>query len=376
MIDRLLPTQEAGELLDLVRAIAAPLRLRADQAEADAAFPRDAFATLGRSGLLGLPFPEEFGGAAQPYEVYLQVLEEISHAWIAVGLGISVHSLSAFPLWRFATAEQRGRWLPDMIGGEQLGAFSLSEADAGSDVAAIRAVARRDGDDYVLNGAKAWVTHAGVADYYLIMARTGEPGPRGISAFYVPSATAGLSVHPPERKMGLNSSPTCALDLTDLRIGADHLIGAEGQGMAIALAALDAGRMGIAACATGLAQAALDHAVDYAKTRIQFGHPIIENQGLAFLLADMAAAVASARATYLDAARRYDSGRDVTAAAAVAKLIATDAAMRVTTDAVQVLGGAGYTRDHPVERFYREAKVTQIFEGTNQIQRFILSRTL
>jgi alkylation response protein AidB-like acyl-CoA dehydrogenase len=376
-VDRLLPTDEAADLIALVRQIStAELAPNAAAAEAAHEFPAAAFATLGAAGLLGLPFPAEYGGGEQPYEVYLQVLEELASAWFAVGLGVSVHTLSAFPLWHFGTAEQKSQWLPEMTSGGRLGAFMLSEAEAGSDVASMRATAVRDGSDYVLNGTKAWVSNAGVTDYYAAMVRTGEPGPKGISCFLLPADSAGIEVLPPERKMGLNASPTCAVNLHDVRLSAGRLIGAEGQGMAIALGALTSGRLGIAACATGLAQAALDYATEYAKQREQFGRPIFAHQGLAFLLADMAAAVGSARATYLDAARRYDAGRDVTAAAAIAKLVATDMVMKVTTDAVQVLGGAGYTMDHPVERYLREAKVTQIFEGTNQIQRLIISRTL
>jgi len=376
-VDRILPDDVSKELIDLTRRIgAAELLPRAAAAEASHEFPAQAFATIGAAGLLGLPFPEQYGGAQLPYEVYLQVLEELAGAWFAVALGVSVHTLSVLPLWKHGTDEQRARWLPEMAGGRQLGAFMLSEAEAGSDVASLRATAVRDGDHYVLNGAKAWVSHAGVADFYTAMVRTGEAGPRGISCFLLPAGASGIEVLAPERKMGLNASPTCAVNLNDVRVPADHLIGAEGMGMTVALGALTAGRLGIAACATGLAQAALDYAVAYAKSREQFGKPIIAHQGLAFLLADMAAGVGASRATYLDAARRHDLGRDVTAEAAIAKLTATDTAMRVTTDAVQVLGGAGYTMDHPVERYLREAKVTQIFEGTNQIQRLIISRTL
>lgn len=376
MIDRLLPTSEAEDLIGLVRSMCGSLRERASAAEESGEFPRGWFRTLGRSGLLGLVAPEEYGGGGQPYEVYLQVLEELANAWMAIGLGVSVHTLSVLPLLRFGSREQQQRWLPDVVGGELLGAFSLSEPEAGSDVAALATTARRDGDHYVLNGTKAWVTHAGFADFYTVMARTSDDGAKGISCFLLPADIPGLAVRAPEHKMGLTASPTCAVDLAHVKVSAGRRIGAEGQGMTIALDALTSGRLGIAACATGLAQAALDHAVAYAKGRVAFGRPVIEHQGLSFLLADLAAVVASARATYLDAARRFDRGLDVGAAASVAKLIATDTAMRVTTDAVQVLGGAGYTRDHPVERYFREAKVTQIFEGTNQIQRLIISRTL
>jgi alkylation response protein AidB-like acyl-CoA dehydrogenase len=263
-----------------------------------------------------------------------------------------------------------------MVGGYLLGAYCLSEAHAGSDAAALSTRAVRDGDAYVLTGAKAWVTHAGLADFYTVMARTSEDGPRGISCFLVPGDAEGLSFGALERKMGLTASPTRVVNLDGVRVPADHLIGVEGQGFTIALAALDSGRLGISACATGLAQAALESATSYAKQREQFGRPIIDHQGVGFLLADMTAAVESARASYLAAARRRDAGRPYTTAASVAKLVATDNAMRVTTDAVQVLGGSGYTKDFPVERYFREAKVMQIFEGTNEIQRLVIARKI
>ena len=374
---RHLPTPEAEDLIALTREIAAKeLAPRAADAERAGAFPREVFRTLGRAGLLTLPFPEEYGGGGQPYEIYLQALEEIGAAWASVGVGVSVHALSCFPLFTFGTDEQRARLLPGMLSGETLGAYCLSEAHAGSDPAAMRARAVRDGDHYVLNGAKAWTTHGGEADFYTVMARTSDDGPRGISCFHVPAGTPGLEFDTPEDKMGLMGSTTATVRLEDVRVPADNLIGAEGQGLSIALAGLDAGRLGIAAVATGLAQNALDVAVAYAKEREAFGKAIIEHQGLAFVLADMAAAIESARATYLSAARLKDAGRPYGREASIAKLVATDNAMKVTTDAVQLFGGAGYTRDFPVERFMREAKVMQIFEGTNQIQRLVISRHL
>ncbi|HST64113.1 MAG TPA: acyl-CoA dehydrogenase family protein, partial [Mycobacteriales bacterium] len=271
--------------------------------------------------------------------------------------------------------EQRDRWLPALLAGDQLVAYCLSEPEAGSDPGAMRTRAVRDGDSWVISGTKAWVTHGGHADFYTTMARTAE-GSRGISCFLVPAGSAGLTAAKPEDKMGLTGSATATVHFDNVRVDADRLIGAEGQGLSIALAALDAGRLGIAAVATGLAQGALDHAVAYAKERHTFGKAIIDHQGLGFLLADMQAGVQSARASYLDAARRKDLGRPYGTEASVAKLVAADMAMRVTTDAVQVLGGYGYTRDFPVERFMREAKVMQIFEGTNQIQRLVISRHL
>jgi alkylation response protein AidB-like acyl-CoA dehydrogenase len=376
-VDRLLPTEESTDLLGLVRELCAhELAPHAAQAEESETFPRDTFRTLGKAGLLGLPYPEQYGGAEQPYEVYLQMLEEIAAAWMSVGVGVSVHTMTSYAVATFGTEEQRARLLPDMVGGELLGAYALSEPQAGSDISALSTWAVRDADQYVLRGTKAWISHGSHADFYTTFARTSDDPKRGISAFHVPATAEGLSFGAPERKMGLTGSTTTLVNYDNVRIPIDNLIGAEGDGMRIALSALDSGRLGIAACATGLAQAALEVAASYAKGREQFGHPIADFQGIQFLLADMAAAVESARSTYLQAARRRDLGRSFTQQAAIAKLICTDAAMKVTTDAVQVLGGYGYTRDFPAERYMREAKVTQIFEGTNQIQRLVISRDL
>ncbi|MGZ6878186.1 MAG: acyl-CoA dehydrogenase family protein [Nocardioidaceae bacterium] len=373
---RLMPTDEAADLIGLVRDIAAKELLpRAPEAEATETFPREVFRTLGRAGLLSLPYPEQYGGGGQPYEVYLQVLEEIGSVWASVGVGTSVHALSCFGLFTRGTEQQKQKFLPDMLSGETLGAYCLSEAHAGSDPAAMRTTARREGDEYVLNGAKAWTTHGGEADFYKVMARTSDDR-NGISCFLVPADAAGLESDPPERKMGLTGSATTTMRFTNVRVPVERRLGEEGEGLRIALAGLDSGRLGIAAVATGLAQGALDNAVAYAKERQTFGKAIIDHQGLGFVLADMAAAVESARATYLSAARRKDRGLPFSTEASIAKMVATDNAMKVTTDAVQVLGGYGYTRDFPVERYMREAKVMQIFEGTNQIQRMVIGRAL
>jgi len=377
VIDRELPTDEARALLDLVREIAAAeLAPRVDAAEAAAEFPRDVYRTLGDAGLLGLAYPEEHGGGGQPYAVYLQALEELARAWLSVGIGVSVHTLACFPLAQYGTAEQKERWLPEMLGGTLLGAYCLSEPGSGSDAAALVTRAVPDGDSYVVDGVKAWITHGGVADFYNLMVRTSDDGPRGITCLLAEAGTPGLSAAAPERKMGANSSPTAQIILDGARVPADRRMGAEGEGFKIALGALDGGRLGIAACAVGLAQAALDLAASYAKERRQFGRPIGEFQGLSFLLADMATAVAAARALYLDAARLRDRGGAFGPKAAMAKLFATDTAMRVTTDAVQVLGGYGYVQDFAAERYMREAKVLQIVEGTNQIQRVVIGRSL
>ncbi|MFI2436616.1 acyl-CoA dehydrogenase family protein [Streptomyces sp. NPDC018693] len=376
-VDRPLTTDEARDLIALVRDIARrEVAPSAAEEEEAGRFPRELFTLLSESGLLGLPYDSAHGGGDQPYEVYLQVLEELAAARLTVGLGVSVHTLASFALAAHGTDEQRDEHLPAMLGGGLLGAYCLSEPSAGSDAAALRTRAERAGGDWVLNGTKAWITHGGIADFYTVMARTGGEGPRGITAFLVPGDAEGLTAAPPEKKMGLKGSPTAQLHLDGVRIPDGRRIGEEGQGFAIALAALDAGRLGIAACAVGLAQAALDEALNYAVMRRQFGRPIADFQGLRFLLADMATQIEAGRALYLAAARLKDAGRPFARQAAMAKLHCTDTAMRVTTDAVQVLGGYGYTADFPVERYLREAKMLQIVEGTNQIQRIVIARHL
>ncbi|GAB3794097.1 acyl-CoA dehydrogenase family protein [Nocardioides ungokensis] len=376
-VDRLLPSEEAEALLELTREIATKeLAPQVAEAEEQSVFPAEAYRLLGKSGLMSLPFAEEHGGGAQPYEVYLQVVEEIATAWPSVGVGTSVHTLTASVVAGNGSDEVVSRWLPQMLSGDWLGAYCLSEPQAGSDVSGIRTRAVRDGDEYVVTGTKQWISNGSCADYYILFARTSDDAKRGLSAFVVPADTAGMSFGAPEKKMGLACDVTTQVIFEGARLPAAQLIGEEGAGMRVALSALDAGRLGIAAVATGIAQAALAHAVAYAGERQQFGKPIGHQQGLQFLLADMAAEVERARATYLHAARLKDAGRPFSRQASIAKLTATDAAMRVTTDAVQVLGGNGYTRDYPVERLFRDAKVTQIFEGTNQIQRMVIGRDL
>ena len=376
-VDRQLPTEEARDLITLVRDIAAQEIVPSAAEEEDAGrFPRELFTLLSRSGLLGLPYDSEYGGGDQPYEVYLQVLEELAAARLTVGLGVSVHSLASYALAAYGTKEQQVEHLPAMLGGGLLGAYFLSEPHSGSDAAALRTRAVRDGDDWVITGTKAWITHGGIADFYTVMARTGEEGPRGISAFLVPGDAEGLSAAVPEKKMGMKGSPTAQVHFDGVRVPDARRIGEEGQGFAIALSSLDSGRLGISACAIGVAQAALDEALAYAAERRQFGKPIADFQGLRFMLADMATQIEAGRALYLAAARLKDAGRPFARQAAMAKLHCTDTAMRVTTDAVQILGGYGYTADFPAERYMREAKVLQIVEGTNQIQRMVIARHL
>ncbi|MFE9180349.1 acyl-CoA dehydrogenase [Streptomyces sp. NPDC007126] len=376
-VDRQLPTDEARDLISLVRDIAQREITPSAAEEEDAGrFPREVFTLLSDAGLLGLPYDAEFGGGEQPYEVYLQVLEELAAARLTVGLGLSVHTLASYALATYGTKEQQTEHLPAMLGGGLLGAYCLSEPASGSDAASLRTKAVREGDDWVITGTKAWITHGGIADFYTVMARTGEDGPRGITAFLVPGDAEGLSAAVPEKKMGLKGSPTAQVHLDGVRVPDARRIGEEGQGFAIALSALESGRLGIAACAIGVAQAALDEAVSYAAERRQFGKPIVDFQGLRFMLADMATQIEAGRALYLTAARLRDAGLPFAKQAAMAKLHCTDTAMRVTTDAVQILGGYGYTADFPAERYMREAKVLQIVEGTNQIQRMVIARHL
>ncbi|MDH6520491.1 alkylation response protein AidB-like acyl-CoA dehydrogenase [Streptomyces sp. SAI-208] len=376
-VDRQLPTDEARDLISLVRDIAQhEIAPKAAEEEDAGHFPREVFTLLSRTGLLGLPYDSEHGGADQPYEVYLQVLEELAAARLTVGLGVSVHTLASYALATYGSKEQQVEHLPAMLGGGLLGAYCLSEPSSGSDAASLRTRAVRDGDEWVITGTKAWITHGGVADFYTVMARTGEEGPRGITAFLVPADADGVSAAAPEKKMGMKGSPTAQVHFDGVRVPDARRIGDEGQGFAIALSALDSGRLGIAACAIGVAQAALDEAVGYATGRLQFGRPIADFQGLRFMLADMATQIEAGRALYLAAARLRDAGRPFAKQAAMAKLHCTDTAMKVTTDAVQVLGGYGYTADFPAERYMREAKVLQIVEGTNQIQRMVIARHL
>jgi alkylation response protein AidB-like acyl-CoA dehydrogenase len=366
-----------NELLELTQEITErELAPQADEHEREGRFPRQAFRVLGRSGLLGLPYPQRWGGGAVGYTDYLQVLEILARRWLTVALGVSVHTLSCHALATAGTDEQRERWLPDMLGGDLLGAYCLSEPQSGSDAAGLRTTATAEADGYVLNGVKAWITHGGVADFYTVMTRTSAERTTGITAFLVPGDAPGLSAAAPERKMGMRGSVTAQVILDGVRVSTQRRLGEPGDGFRIAMNALDSGRLGIAACAVGLAQGALDVAVEYAGQREQFGQPIAHFQGVSFTLADMATGIAAGRALYLDAAARRDRGEPFSTQAAMAKLFCTDMAMAVTTSAVQVLGGAGYVEDYPVERYMREAKVLQIVEGTNEIQRLVIGRAL
>lgn len=376
-------TDEQAALLQLVDGFAAnELAPRAGADDAAATFPRDAFDQMAAMGLTGLTLPTAVGGSQQPFALYVAVLERLARAHAVAALTLSVHALATGLAAAGGRGVVRDEIVPAMAAGEALGAYCLSEPHSGSDAAALSTRAVRDGDAYVLSGTKAWVTHGGHADWYVVMARSvdadGQPiaGHRGITAVCVPGDADGLHPAPPERKMGLSASPTAAVHLDDVRVPADYRLAQEGEGFSLALAALDGGRLAIAAIAVGVAQAALEASTIYAGQREQFGQPIGHFQGVGFPLADMATHVEAARALTRQAAERRDRGERVTRLAAMAKLLATDTAMAAATDAVQVHGGYGYTSDFGVERLFREAKAMQIFEGTNQLQRHIIARDL
>jgi alkylation response protein AidB-like acyl-CoA dehydrogenase len=339
-------------------------------------FPRDLFQHLGEMGLCGIPYDEAYGGGGQSYLTYLLVLEELATGFFSLALTLSVHHLSAFGVHGFGSDALKQKYLPRLFSGEWLGAYALSEASSGSDAASLRTKASRDGDAYRLSGAKRFISSAGEAEFYLVMARTGGEGPKGISAFAVEKGWEGFDFGKREEKMGWQASPMRELLFDGCCVPAENLVGEEGQGFTIALAALEGGRMGIAACSTGLAQAAFDAAVAFARERHQFGKPIVEFEGIQFMLADMATGIEASRRLYREAARARDAGAPYGIAASMAKLFASDMAMRVTTDAVQIHGGYGYMQEYPVERYMREAKALQIVEGTNQIQRMVIGRSL
>jgi alkylation response protein AidB-like acyl-CoA dehydrogenase len=369
--------EDTADLLALTRQIAdGELAPRAAAYETEARFPREVLTILGKAGLLGLPFAEQYGGAAQPYAVYVQVLEILAGSWLSVAESVNINTIACHAIEKHGTELQRETYLPALLDGSMLAANCMSEPQAGSDIAALSTRAVREDDVYVVNGTKAWVSHAGVADLYLLYCRTGGIDARGISCLLAEATTPGLLPQPPEQKMGVRSNPTAQLVLNAARIPADRLLGREGRGFLVAMDTVGCGRLGIAACAVGLAQAALDYAVSYAKSREQFGQRVFSFQGLGFLLADLATWISAARALTHHAARLRDAGQPFETEAAKAKLFATDVAMRVTTEAVQTLGGYGYVTDHPVERWMREAKLLQIVEGTNQIQRLVIARSL
>ena len=353
----------------------------AAQWDRDSEFPVEVFRKLRELGFLGLRIPEEYEGLGLDELTYLMMLEEIAAADAAVAVSLSIHnSLPAAMLLHAGTPEQRDRWLRPMARGEMLAAFALSEADSGSDAASLKAQAVRDGPDWVLTGTKAWVTNGDTAELLIVMARTDDSddrkGARGVSSFIVPADTPGVEPGKAEDKMGLRASRTTTVALNDVRLGHDHLLGEEGTGFIQSLRALDQGRMGIAAQAIGIARSAYEHALKYSAERKQFGTALNQFQAIQFKLADMITQISAARALLHDAARARSRGESVTARASMSKLFASEMAVAITSQAVQIFGGYGYMRDYPVERLMRDAKVTEIYEGTSEIQRIVIAREI
>lgn len=371
--------EEHQMLRDMVREFAeteiAPTAAERDEEER---FDRTLFEKLAELGLAGIPWPEEYGGAGADYLSYVLAVEELSRVDASMGVTLSAHvSLASWPLYRFGTEAQKQTFLRALAEGKKLGAYCLTEPGSGSDAAGMRTTAVRDGDDYVLNGSKIFITNAGEAEIYVVFAVT-DPAQRhkGISAFIVEKGMAGFTMGKKEKKLGIRSSPTLSVHFENVRVPKENLLGAEGEGFKIAMMTLDGGRNGIAAQALGIAQGAFDHAAAYAKERVQFGKPIASLQAIQFKLADMATKIEAARLLTYQAAWLEDQGLPYGKASAMSKVFAGDIAMEVTTEAVQVFGGYGYTRDYPVERFMRDAKITQIYEGTNEIQRLVISNFL
>lgn len=372
-------TAEQEDIRKMVRDFAtksvAPTAAERDEKEY---FPREIFDQMGELGILGLPYPEEYGGAGSDFVSYAIAVEEISRACASTGIGLSVHvSLCAWPIFKYGTEEQKQKFLKPLAEGKYLGAFGLTEPNAGTDASAASTVAVKDGDSYILNGTKIFNTNGGEAEIEIIFAATDKAaGLKGLSAFIVEKGTPGLSFGKKEVKMGIRSSVQREVILENCRIPAANLLGKEGEGFKIAMTTLDGGRIGVAAQSVGIAQSALEHAIKYAKERVQFGKPIASNQAISFMLADMAAKVEGSRLLTYRAAYHKSHHIPYSKEAAMAKLVASDSAMSVTTDAVQIFGGYGFSREYPVERLMRDAKITQIYEGTNQAMRMVISGSI
>jgi alkylation response protein AidB-like acyl-CoA dehydrogenase len=375
-------TEEQQQIRDLAREFAEnELRPHAEEWDRESHFPREVIGKLGELGFLGMLLPEQYDGLALDTLAYVVALEEIARGDASVAVAMSVHnSLPTQMILAHGTDAQKERWLGPMARGELLGAFSLSEPDAGSDAAGMAATARKTDGGWILNGAKAWVTNGGFGDVVVTMVRTDTPddrrGAKGIGAFIVPTDTEGYSVGKKEDKMGQRASETVGISFHEMFVPDDQLLGDPSQGFIYALQGLDNGRMGIAALAIGVAQAALEHALAYADERKQFGQPIRAFQGMQFKLANMATRIEAARALLHRAAAAKDAGEPVSKLSSMAKLFASEAAMYVTTEAIQVFGGYGYVKEYPVERLFRDAKVTEIYEGTSEIQRTVIAREL
>lgn len=359
---------------DFARDVIAP---QVDQLE-KGEFPRDILAQMGELGLMGITAPAAYGGSEMDFTSYIIAIHELSKVSAVIGVILSVHtSVGTNPILYFGTEEQKKRYVPKLASGEYLGAFCLTEPSAGSDAGSLKTKAVKHGDHYELNGSKVFITNGGEADVYIVFASTDPTqGTKGISAFIVDKDTPGLVIGKNEKKMGLHGSKTVQLTFEQMRVPEENLLGEEGEGFKIAMANLDVGRIGIAAQSLGIAEAAMNESVRYANERIQFGKPIAANQGVSFKLADMGTAVEAARLLVYRAAHLRSLGKPCRTEASMAKLFASKTAVEVTTEAIQVFGGYGYTEDYPVERYFRDAKVTEIYEGTSEIQRMVISRSL
>lgn len=347
-----------------------------ERMEKEDRFPQEIIHKMGELGLMGIPIPEEYGGSGMDFTSYIIAIHEISKVSAAVGVILSVHtSVGTNPILRFGTEEQKKKYIPKLASGKYVGAFALTEPGAGSDAANVKMTAKLKDDYYILNGSKIFITNGTAADTFITFARTGE-GKEGISAFIVERDTPGFSIGKVEEKMGLHGTGTVTLSFDNCQVPKEQLLGEEGEGFKIAMANLNVGRIGIGAQSLGVAEAALEHAIHYAKEREQFGKPIAHNQGISFKLADMATKIEAAKLLVYYAVDLAEKKLPLSQAASMAKMFASDTAMKTAIEAVQIFGGYGYTEDHPVERFFREAKVTQIYEGTNEIQRIVIAKNL
>ncbi len=370
-------TQEA--IREMVRQFAAErLAPTAEERDREKRFPREELLEMGALGLMGMLVPEEYGGSDTGAVAYALALEEIAEADAACSTIVSVHSsVGCVPILRYGTEEQKQKYLPKMASGEWIGGFALTEPQAGSDASNLKTTARRDGDHYVINGAKQFITSGKNGSVIVLFAVTDkEAGKRGISAFIVPTDTPGYEVVRVEEKLGLHASDTCQLAFTDMRIPAENLLGEEGQGYKIALSNLEGGRIGIGAQSVGMARAAFKTARTYANEREAFGGPILNQQAIAFKLADMATQIQAAHLMVMNAATLKEAGQPCLTEASMAKLFASEVAEKVCSEAIQIHGGYGYLKDFPVERFYRDARITQIYEGTSEVQRLLIARNL
>ncbi|MEA2219544.1 MAG: hypothetical protein QOJ35_2170 [Solirubrobacteraceae bacterium] len=369
--------EELADLRAMIRRLAQErIAPRAAEIDRTAEYPRDIRELLSEHDVLGLPFDEEHGGTGTGTLMLNIAVEEIAKACASSALILMVQDLGTLPIALFGTEEQQQRWLPRCATGEWSPAFALSEPEAGSDPASMRTTAVRDGDEWVINGQKNWITNAGIADFYVVFAKTDRASNRS-SAFVVEADREGFDPGKLEHKLGIKGSPTGSPSFTDVRVPADHLVGVEGKGLSIALGTLERTRLGAAAQAVGIAQGATDYAAQYARERIAFGKPINQMQGIQFKLADMETRTAAARELLYKACAKADRGEaDLAKYSSMAKLFASDTAMAVTLEAIQVLGGYGYVNEYPVERMMRDAKITQIYEGTNEIQRVVIARSM